>query len=335
MAKGKATIKQVAAAAEVSTATVSRVLNDSGYVSPEVKERVFQVIEQLNYQPSAVARSLKQDKTFMIGVIIPDISNAYFMGIARGIEDVVGREGFQLMFCSSDDHPAKEAKLLQMLYEKRVDAIVLATSGGNDEMICSLRDNGQPIVLIDRTLDAADIGRSFDLIAEDNRHGAYLLTKQLLEDGHTRIGVVNGPARASTGRERYSGVLQALQERGIAAPLVYNGDFSTEGGMRAVRQFLQASEPPTAIVSLNNKMSLGVLLELVRSGYAVPADMAVASFGEVEAGPLLGQPDLYYIDQNPYDMGSKAGEILLRRMSKEQGDADPAIELFCNELKTI
>jgi len=270
----------------------------------------------------------------MIGVIVPDISNSYFMGISRGIEDVVGLQGFQLMFCSSDENPVKEARLLQMLYEKRVDAIVLATAGGNEETIRSLRDNGQPIVLIDRRLD---VQGEFDLIAEDNAHGAYLLTSQLLKSGHTRIGVVNGPVRASTGRERYSGVLQALQEYGVQeAPLVYHGDFSTEGGVRAVRQFLQEGEPPTAIVSLNNLMSLGVLLELVRSGRRIPDDVAVVSFGEVEAGQLLNQPGLYYIDQNPYVMGSKAGEILLRRISKNESiDMPPAVEVFRNELKQI
>jgi len=330
----KATIKQVAAEAEVSTATISRVLNDSGYVSPEVKERVFRAIEKLNYQPSAIARSLKQDKTFMIGVIVPDISNSYFMGISRGIEDVVGLQGFQLMFCSSDENPVKEARLLQMLYEKRVDAIVLATAGGNEETIRSLRDNGQPIVLIDRRLDEQN---EFDLIAEDNIHGAYLLTSLLLKSGHTRIGIVNGPPSASTGRERYTGVLQALQEYGVQeAPLVYHGDFSAEGGMRSVRQFLQEVEPPTAIVSLNNQMSLGVLLELVRSGCKIPDDMAVASFGEVEAGQLLNRPGLYYIDQNPYVMGNKAGEILLQRISKSRSaNMPPAVEIFRNALKQI
>ena len=125
----KATIKEVAAEAEVSTATVSRVLNDSGYVSDEIRERVLEAVAKLNYQPSAIARSLKQDKTYMIGVIVPDISNPYFMGISRGIEDAVGAEGFQLMFCSSDENPEKEGRLLQLLREKRGDAVVLATAG--------------------------------------------------------------------------------------------------------------------------------------------------------------------------------------------------------------
>ncbi|UVI28267.1 LacI family DNA-binding transcriptional regulator [Paenibacillus spongiae] len=330
----KATIKKVAAEAEVSTATVSRVINDSGYVSPEVRERVCNAIAKLDYQPSAVARSLKQDKTFMIGVIVPDISNPYFMGITRGIEDIVGQEGFQLMFCSSDENPDKETRLLQMLYEKRVDAIVLATSGGNGETIFKLANSGQPIVLIDRKLEKQPDAKPLDLVAEDNTQGAYLLTKKLLKDGHTRIGVVNGPARASTGRERFDGVLKAMKEHGIEGePLLYNGDFTTEGGVRAVGQFLREESRPSAIISLNNRMSLGVLLELVNRGLHIPGDMAVASFGEVEAGKLLKQPGLYYIDQNPYDMGKKAGEILLKRIRKEEQSC--IVKIFRNVVKRI
>lgn len=332
----KATIKEVAAEAEVSTATVSRVLNDSGYVSDEIKERVLEAVAKLNYQPSAIARSLKQDKTYMIGVIVPDISNSYFMGISRGIEDVVGAEGFQLMFCSSDENPEKEGRLLQLLREKRVDAVVLATAGGNDDTVKALSESGMPIVLVDRKLGSEDGARTLDLVAEDNEEGAFRLTGRLLEEGHVRIGVVNGPARVSTGRERFEGVLRAMRELGLQEPpLVYNGGFSTEDGIRAVRRFLQADPRPTAIVSLNNQMSLGVLLEIVRSGLRIPEDMAVASFGEVEAVSLLKHPGLYYIDQHPYDMGTRTGEILLKRIRKEESEDAPAIEIFRNEVNRI
>jgi LacI family transcriptional regulator len=329
----KATIKKVAAEAGVSTATVSRAINESGYVSEEIKNRVLGAVAKLNYQPSAIARSLKQDKTYMIGIIVPDISNPYFMGISRGIEDVVGREGFQLMFCSSDENPEKESRLLQLLHEKRVDAVVLATSGGNEQMVKRLMNAGVPIVLIDRKLEM-DVDFKLDLVAEDNTEGAFRLTTKLLEDGHTRLGVVNGPTRVSTGRERYEGVLRAMNEQGLVLePIVFNGDFSTEGGIRAVQKFLEADIKPTAIISLNNRMSLGVLLEIVRSGHRIPDDIAIASFGEVEAGLLLKQPGMYYIDQHPYDMGTTTGEILLRRIRKEEPIAGGSVEIFRNEVK--
>lgn len=328
------TIKEVAAAAEVSTATVSRVLNDSGYVSDEVKERVLNAVARLHYQPSAIARSLKQNKTFMIGVIVPDISNPYFMEISRGIEDVVGPEGFQLIFCSSDENPDKEGRRLRLLQEKRVDAVVLATSGGNDETVGRLASAGLPFVLIDRKLENEAVGGKLDLVAEANEEGASRLTQKLLEAGHVRIGVVNGPARVSTARERYAGVRRTLQQFGIdAEPLAYNGDFSADDGIRAVRRFLETDPKPTAIVSLNNRMSLGVLLEIVRSGLRIPDDIAVASFGEVEAGALLNRPGLHYIDQRPYEMGVQAGGILLKRIRGERADPAPARKIFRHELR--
>jgi LacI family transcriptional regulator len=318
----KATIKQVAAEAGVSTATVSRVLNESGFVNAEIKERVFDVISRLNYQPNAIAKSLKQDKTYMIGVLVPDISNPYFMGISRGIEDTVGEEGFQLTFCSSDENSAKENRLLQMLYKKRVDAIVLATAGGNASLVTRMVQGGMPIVLIDRLLEQNETNSLFDSVTEDNTLGAYKLTRQLLDNGHTLIGVVNGPNRVSTGLERYDGVIKALREKGLTqTPLVYNGDFSTEGGIRAVRQFLQADPKPTAIISLNNQMTFGVLLELIRSGLRIPGDITVASFGDV--------------DQRPYDMGKRTGELLLKRIRKENEESAPIVETFQNDVKQI
>ncbi|THF73403.1 LacI family DNA-binding transcriptional regulator [Cohnella fermenti] len=331
----KATIKQVAREAGISTATVSRVLNDSGYVSDEIKKRVLEAVAKLNYRPSAVARSLKQDKTYMIGIIVPDISNPYFMGISRGIEDVVGPEGFQLLFCSSEENPAKESKQLRLLLEKRVDAIVLATSGGNESVVRGVWEAGVPIVLIDRKLEL-DNGVRLDLVAEDNVDGAYQLTRKLLQDGYRRIGVVNGPIRVSTGKERYEGVLKAMREFALPwEPLVFNGEFTAEGGSRAVAEFLASDHPPAAIVSLNNRMSLGVLLEIVRHGLRIPDDLAVASFGEVEAGSLLKRPALYYTEQNPNAMGRKTGEILLARIRRELPSAEAAIEIYPGEVKQI
>lgn len=306
----KATIKQVAAEAEVSTATVSRVLNCSLKVSDEARLRVNEAIAKLHYEPSAIARSLKQDKTYMIGIIVPDITNPYFMEISKGIEDTVGQCGFQLMFCSSDENNDKEGRLLQLLNEKRVDAVVIATAGGNGAKIASMSRSGLPVVLIDRSLEGGEDLESLDLVAENNAEGAFMLTKRLLEDGHTALGVVNGPSSVSTGRERLEGVLRAMREWGIEEPLhIYNGDFTIQGGIRAVRRFWQAEHKPTAIISLNNRMTFGVLLELVRSGLNIPSDVAIASFGEVEAGQLLKRPKLYYIDQQPYVMGRRTGSF--------------------------
>jgi LacI family transcriptional regulator len=330
----KSTIKQVAAEANVSTATVSRVITGSGFVSDEVKRTVYAAIEKLNYLPNAVARSLKQDKTHTIGVIIPDISNPFFMAISRGIEDVVHSERYHLIFCSSDENHEKESELLQLLQEKRVDALVLATTGQNDTEIARLSRAGLPIVLLDRRIDDPQL--KLDIIAEDNFLGAYQLTCRLLEQGHKRFGVVNGFLDVSTGHDRYAGYLEAIREAGLPEEVqfVHDGEFSVEGGMRAVRQFMKLNPKPTAILSFNNNMTFGALQELMRMGMRVPDDVKVATYGEVEAALLLKDPEIVYVRQNPYGMGLKTGEILLKRLRSNSEFITPESFIFTPELST-
>ena len=208
----KSTIKDVAMEANVSTATVSRVLNDSGFVSDDIKDRVHLAVKKLNYQPNAIARSLKQDKTYTIGVVIPDITNQYYMTISKAIEDIVQQKGYNLIFCSSHENPKKEDKLLQLLVEQRVDAIVLATAGGCEERVRSIHQAGVPIVLVDRTVEIGD--SKLDSVVESNFESAYRLTSYLLQQGHRSIGLVNGLLNVSTGKERYEGFQKALEEFG-------------------------------------------------------------------------------------------------------------------------
>jgi LacI family transcriptional regulator len=327
----KYTIKDVAMEAGVSTATVSRVLNQSGFVSDDIKERVYLAVKKLNYQPNAIARSLKQHKTNTIGIVIPDISNPYFMKISKGIEDIVQQKGYNLIFCSSDENPKKEEKLLQLLFEQRVDAIVLATAGGSENMVKKINQAGVPIILVDRSVDAED--QKFDFVGEDNIQSTYELTKYLLEQGHRLIGVVNGLLEVSTGRERYEGYKKALEEYGIEedTKYIFNGAFTQDGGRKAVDYFLNFSKKPSAILSFNNIMTFGVLLELTRRGYSIPEDIVVASFGDIEAAQLLKSPGIISVVQKPYEMGEKVGNILLKRLNNEQG---PFTEIFKPKLVT-
>ncbi|MDB5053015.1 MAG: LacI family transcriptional regulator [Bacilli bacterium] len=331
----KATMKHVATEAGVSTATISRVLTGNGFVSDEVTTRVQAAIAKLNYQPNAVARSLKNDKTLTIGVIIPDISNPFFMSILRGIEDVVRPKGYHLIFCSSDEDPQKEGELLQLLHEKRVDAVVLATSGRNEDLIGRLSHSGLRIILLDRKV--AEPKLELDSVTEDNESGAYKLTKMLLSQGHERIGVINGFLNTSTGNDRNAGYTKAMHEAGLVTmeSLVYNGNFSVEGGIQAVRHFMQLALKPTAILSFNNNMSFGVLLELHRMGLRTPQDMMLASYGEVEAALLLPDSGIIYVQQTPYEMGLSTGQLLLRRLDIKNVDPIPEPILFEPEVKKI
>jgi LacI family transcriptional regulator len=328
----KITIKDVALEANVSTATVSRVLNESGFVSEEIKQRVYLSVKKLNYQPNAIARSLKQDKTYTIGVVIPDITNPYYMTISKGIEDIVQQKGYNLIFCSSDENPKKEDKLLQLLVEQRVDAIVLATSGGCEKKVSNINQAGVPIVLVDRTFEIE--GQKLDSVTESNFESTYELTTHLLKQGHQSIGLVNGLLNVSTGKDRYEGFKKAIEDFGIKedTKYIFNGSFTQEGGIKAVDYFLNFSQKPTAILSFNNEMTFGVLLELTRRGYSIPEDIVIASYGNLEAAQLLKSPGIISVDHKPYEMGERVGEILLKRLNNEQG---PFTEIFKPELLII
>ncbi|MGP4079231.1 LacI family DNA-binding transcriptional regulator [Pseudalkalibacillus sp. R45] len=324
------TIKDIARMSDVSTATVSRVLNNNGYASAEIRDRVLSVAKQLNYQPNGIARSLKTDRTSTIGVIIPDISNPYFMRISKGIEDTLEQSGYILMFVSSDENPHKEEKTLHALLKNRVQAIVLATSSENDETITKIQETGVPVVLIDRKL--GNQSGHLDSVVEDNVEGAYQLTKYLLQKGHRHIGVINGTLEVSTGRERYEGYKRAIREFQIEEDpeLVFNGKFNQEDGEEAVTHFFTLDQKPTAILSFNNTMTFGVILQLAKMGYTVPDDIVVVSYGDTEASQLLKPPGIVCIKQSPYDMGVKVGEILLKQLN---GHAkEPVHEIFKPEL---
>ncbi len=332
---GKATIKQVAAEAGVSTATVSRVLTGNDFVSEEMKSKVYTAIEKLNYSPNAVARSLKQEKTYTIGIIIPDISNPFFMSILRGVEDIVRLQEYDLILSSSDEDPLKEKKLLHLLQAKRVDGLLLATAGQNESSIKSLLEKGLPLVLMDREVEGTE--NEIDLIAEDNVSAAYLLTNALIQKGHHRIAVINGLLNVSTGRDRSAGYLKAIREAGLSEDhsLIYDGGFSVDGGGRAVNYFMKMNPRPTAILSFNNNMTFGALQELRRLKLRIPKDIQVASYGYVEQALLLDKPEIIYVQQFPYEMGLKVGETLIKRIRAGAEQESPKKYYFPTVIKQI
>ncbi|MGP4041093.1 LacI family DNA-binding transcriptional regulator [Gracilibacillus sp. D59] len=312
--KNNVTIKDIARESGVSTATVSRVLSNRGYASEEIRENVLAVAERLNYRPNGIAKSLKMHKTNTIGVIIPDISNPYFMRIAKGIEDVVQERKYNLLFMSGDENPDKEKKLLQVLVENRVDAIILATSGGNDELIKTIRESKTPVILIDRKLK--NDNEKMDLVVENNFDGAYQLTSHLVQTGHKRIGIVNGSLDVSTGEERFLGFKKAMLDNFLNQEddLIFNGHFTVEDGRRAVEYFLSLENKPTAILSFNNTMTVGVILQLTEMGKKIPEDVFVASYGETELSQLINPSGTICIKQSPYNMGIRVGQIAMDRL---------------------
>ncbi|WP_105616101.1 LacI family DNA-binding transcriptional regulator [Vallitalea okinawensis] len=306
-----ATIKDVAKEARVSTATVSRVLNGNYPVSQDAKEKVENAIKALNYHPNAVARSLKQNKTYLIGVLVPDIANPYFMDLARGIESVVSVEGYNLVFGSTDEDASKEMNLLRVLNEKRVDAVVVATRQEKPDKINELINQGLNILMVDTYIK--DI--KCDYVVEDDYDAAYRLVKHLIEHGHTQIAIVNGLLSVSTSQQRLRAYKDALEEYGIPIndKFLLQGDYNRECSYQSMKQLLKEEVLPTAIFSTNNIMTESVMLAAKEAGLSIPEDLSLVSFGNITL-PGLIEPQLTYIKQNSFEMGKRAGNLILDKL---------------------
>ncbi|MBC7960518.1 MAG: LacI family DNA-binding transcriptional regulator [Vallitaleaceae bacterium] len=309
-----ATIKDVAKAAGVSTATVSRVINDNYPVHVDTKARVKEVIEQLNFKPNAVARGLKNKETFLVGMITPDLSNPFFMEIAKGIESQIAGYGYNIVFCSSDEMDVdKELRMLEMLHEKQVDAVILDTRNTQAAQMNAYVDLGMKLVLIDAKLPGAQA----DLVTEDNYESSLKAIRYAVAMGHKKIAVVKGNMKVSTALERFRAYKDVLKEN----DLKFNPSYCLEGGYERQTAYSEtlkmlsvlADDLPTLIFSTNNRMTEGVMLALAEKGLRIPEDISLISFGDISMAELV-RPRLAVIEQRPYEIGTMAGDLLLKRL---------------------
>lgn len=310
----KVTIREVAKRANVSIATVSRVLNNNYPVSEDVKIKVLEAISALNYQPNGIARSLKSKRTYMIGIVVGDITNPYFMQIVKGVESVVTTKGYNIILGSTNENPTQELKLLRLLNEKRVDAIILATCDNDGSYIKQLIEQGIPIVMVDRKIE----GVNTDIIVEDNFSASYNLTNYLIKKGHKKISIVNGLLNISTGKERFEGFKRALEDNGIpiVEEYILKGNFNRENAYNSVKKMIETLESnlPTAIFAANNLMAEGAMIAIYEKKLRIPEDISIVSFGDISI-PQLVKPKLTVISQNAYAIGQKAAEIVIERIS--------------------
>jgi DNA-binding LacI/PurR family transcriptional regulator len=314
---GSITIKDVAKYAGVSIATVSRVVNQNYYVSPEVEEKVNEAIKKLNYYPNSIARSLKNESTLTIGLLVSDISNNYFTTIAKAIEDVVCQERYNIIMCSTENSQEKELTYIKLLMSKKVDGLIINTTGKNNKFIAGL-SKSIPMVLINRRIEDSEfVG---DFIDTNNLEGVYDLTNHLLSTGHRKIGIINGDLEVSTGYERFDGFKQAMLKVGVIVddkyPFRYDGDFTVESGYQGALKLLSQSDKPTALISMNNSMTIGVLKYMRLKNIKEPEDIALASYGALDNMELMYvKPSI--IALNEWVLGRKAGEFILQRIKNE------------------
>jgi LacI family transcriptional regulator len=332
-----ATIRDVAEKAGVSVATVSHVINGTRKVAPETEARVRRAMEELGYQPNAIAQSLRKRTTYAIGILVSDITNPFFATIVRGAEDAALEAGYSVIVCNSDEDPQKEDMYIRALWRRRIDGMLIApTRDGTSPAIQELVQRKLPFVFVDRKAK----GIEADAVLSDNIGGAYLATKHLIERGHKRIGIVLGIPGATTTEERLLGYRQALEEAGIpfSEDLVVWGGYRMEGGRKACAKLLSLSDPPTAIFSTNNLMTVGVLQELSHRGIKIPEEVAVVGFDDLEWAEIV-YPPLTTVAQRPYEIGRTAFNLLLERLqSKEKHgykEVRIAVELKVREAQMV
>lgn len=307
-----ATIYDVARRAEVSPATVSRVVNGHANVDPALADRVRRAMRELDYRPNAVARNLRRSRTTLWAVIIPDIGNPFFTSLVRGVEDVAQGAGYSVVLCNTDDDPGKEDQYVNAALAEQMAGVIISPSGRATH-VNRLVDARVPVVVIDRQLRDARA----DTVLVDNEHGAELATTHLIEAGYQRIACITGPRDVFTAARRLRGYQRALREHGRAfhEDMVRYADFREEGGYRAMASLLTVQPRPDAVFAGNNLMTVGAVECLVDSGVAVPAEVGVVGFDDVPWAHLV-RPSLTTVAQPTYELGRTAAQLLSQRIAE-------------------
>lgn len=312
-----ANIRDVAKLAGVAPITVSRVINKSGYISAETRERVHAAINQLGYIPNTLARSLRSRQTHMLALVLTDITNPFWTTVARGVEDVASDAGFNLILCNTDESEAEQDRYLQALLQKQVDGILLVPVTSKPDPVQFIQSQHVPVVVLDRHLPDVKA----DIVRCDSLGGAYQLAKLLFSQGHQRIAVLSGPRGVSTAEDRVLGFQQAQKEAGIEAQpeLIFYGEFNVQSGYQMAQQALALSPLPTAMLAGNNFIAIGALRALRDAGVSVPDSMAIVGFDDLPFYLVL-DPFLTVAAQPAYEMGRRATELLLARLSGQAQD---------------
>ncbi len=306
-----AKIEDVAREAGVSTATVSRVLSGKPYVSEDLRKRVLDAVQTLSYRPSRVARSLRVQRSNIIGLIVSDVQNPFFTTVARAVEDVAYQHQFSVFLCNTDEDPEKEALYIDLMLAEHVAGVIVTPSSSTSKAYRHLVDADVPVVALDRRVEGGDI----DTVVVDNVSGAYEAVAHLIAEGHRRIGAVLGARVSTTGEERYRGYARALEAHGIPLDpaLVRSGVGRTGIGYEFTQELLALANPPTALFVGNNLLTIGALRAIQEQGLRIPVDIALASFDETDWMYFV-RPALTVVAQPTYELGQIAAEMLLRRL---------------------
>ncbi|EGR4139750.1 substrate-binding domain-containing protein [Vibrio cholerae] len=307
-----ATMKDIARLAGVSTSTVSHVINKSRFVSDEIAERVNNAAQQLNYAPSALARSLKMNRTKTIGMLVTTSTNPFFGEVVKGVERSCYHQGYNLILCNTEGDNQRMKASINTLLQKRVDGLLLMCSTLEGERL-DVFDRYPDIPIV--VMDWGPILFASDKIQDNSLQGGYMAAKHLIECGHKEIGCITGPLIRHQAQMRYEGYKRALAEARIAInpDWIVESDFECEGGYQAFEKLYERGKLPSALFVSNDMMAMGVIQAASQRGLRVPDDLSLIGYDDVHIAKFM-TPALTTIHQPKYRLGKAAVDTLLYRL---------------------
>lgn len=314
MPKERVTLREVAEAAGVHAGTASRALNEAtrSLVRAETVERVLAAADALGYKPNLLARSFKTRRTHSVGIVIPDINNPLFPPMVRGVEDRLFREGYVALLANTENDPARQQRIFDQMVDRRIDGLVLATAARHDAALDALREQGIPIVLINRVVQ----DHRFSSVSADNEAGVRMVVEHLRALGHERIAHLAGPQSMSTGFARHSAFVATMAATGPPAEpslVVHAASMTVPEGERCAAQLFSLAHRPTAVFAANDMLALGCYAALEAAGIRCPEDVSVVGFNDM---PFIDRvsPPLTTVRIPHYEFGAHAAELLLQRI---------------------
>jgi len=307
-------MSDVAREAGVSLMTVSRVINNKGDVSSETRQRILEIISNLGYRPSGIARSLATQETYTIGLVVPDVSNPFFADITQGVERLAHSRGYHVFLCNTEEDPQRELAVIQSLEEKRVDGLILCSPRLEEEKLINAIVKLPAVVLVNRRLHKAEQD-TFDGVNLDDERCGQIAAHHLIQRGHQRIGFLTGPPASYSGAGRRRGFLAALQKAGITLDddWVRPCHPSVEGGHEAGCSLLSAHPQLTALFCFNDLVAVGVLQACNELKRRVPQDLAIVGHDDIPVAALVS-PALTTCRIPRFELGARAVKALLERL---------------------
>ena len=309
------TIKDIAERSGVSVTTVSRVLNEKPDVNDETRARVLKVIEDSNYRPNGMARSLVINQTYSIGLIIPDINNPYFPEVARGVEDQAQDSSYSVIFSSTDNKLEQEQEVIDLMLQKRVDGLIVSLSLANRDILKRLESRNIPVVQLDRKIPDS----IYPAVMIDNQQSAYKAVQFLIDEGYKEIAHITGDLQTVPGQDREDGYRKAILDNDLrlAEDMIIEGDFSKRSGYDAMEKMIASGNLPEAIFAANDMMALGVLEACRHADIRIPEDLVLIGHDNISISNLV-YPALTTMAQPKYKLGRQASKMLIDLINIKQ-----------------